>query len=68
MATLINGGSGTPGPQGDPGPIGPAGPPVPSVCDARLTLTLAPLEWALATGTCTWYGGVGNNMEVTLWT
>jgi hypothetical protein len=28
---------------------------------------LAPLEWALATGTCTWYGGVGNNMEVTLW-
>jgi hypothetical protein len=33
MATLINGGSGA------PGPIGPSGPPVPSICDARLTLT-----------------------------
>lgn len=39
MATLINGGSGAPGPQGNPGPIGPSGPPVPSICDARLTLT-----------------------------
>ena len=39
MAILINGGSGAPGPQGNPGPIGPSGPPVPSICDARLTLT-----------------------------
>jgi hypothetical protein len=28
---------------------------------------LAPLEWALATGTCTWSGGESNYMEVALW-
>ena len=28
---------------------------------------LTPLEWALATGTCTWTGGASNYMEVTLW-
>lgn len=56
MATLINGGSGSPGPQGDPGPIGPSGPPIPSTCDARLTLTQGvPVTTADVTGASTIY-------------
>ena len=68
MATLINGGSGAPGPQGDPGPTGPTGPPVPSVCDARLTLTQGvPVTTSDVIGASTIYLTRYRGAHVALW-
>lgn len=68
MATLMNGGSGTPGPQGDPGPIGPAGPPIPSTCDARLTLTQGvPVTASDVIGASTIYLTRYRGAHVALW-
>lgn len=68
MATLINGGSGAPGPQGDPGPTGPAGPPIPSVCDARLTLTQGvPVTTSDVIGASTIYLTRYQGAHVALW-
>jgi hypothetical protein len=62
MATLINGGSGA------PGPIGPSGPPVPSICDARLTLTQGvPVTTSDVVGASTVYLTRYRGAHVALW-